>query len=108
MQNNKRYWLRGITVAFILVVAWTALGYYLTNGTGDPLPEIYSLFTSFFAFIPASLTNQLLKIFCTSSGPFSCLGLGIIFILILTLLELIATGAILGWIYGKIKNRNRV
>ncbi len=108
---QKRYWLRGGIIAFVVgllaVVLLPKICPYITfdlHGSDAGTPICNSIWP--FTFIPILLV----AIIAFSVGSFLNLPessfsflLGCTFIIIFTLL-----GMLIGWLYGKIKNRNKI
>lgn len=94
---NRKYWLRGGAIATIIVIVISLLGILIR-----PFGII---------LIPGILTNILideLLIGGTMKNPTFPEGTLIVFSVIFSILIYFTIGAFFGWIYGKIKNRNKV
>ncbi len=107
MQNNKKYWLIGglIGLVFLTIITYVSALSTMNCATIGTRANLCNNTVSVYAFWfsdvmstiehPASIVNQI-------STPFS----DNVFIFILIWNTIL--GALLGWIYGKIRNRNRV
>lgn len=106
MQKDKKYWLNGIIVAFIVEFIALLAFFFLINiniGSGqpiNPLIEVLLQWHYLIYFVGYFLGNKV----CTG---ISC---GSIMFFVLFIVQVLISGSILGylgWLYGKIKNRNK-
>ena len=96
---KKRYWLRGGIGLLLLYGLLTAILYPF--GTGEWFP--YWLIPSIIGGIPLSALFHWL-----SSGIYSGIYSEGLTGFTLPIITYFILGAILGWLYGKIKNRNKI
>ncbi len=100
MQNNKRYWLKGIYLAFVVFVIW--LIFLITIRA---LPMFIQNITHFFVYIPAIFAIALHGLFFYEHEH---LELSLLFLVIFSLIEILIIGGVMGFMYGKIKNRDKI
>jgi hypothetical protein len=101
MLNKKRYWFRGGILALLLYVVITAI--LIPFGDIDYLCSSFLYFSEW--LIPPFICIDLLYINLILIGIF-----GISFRFLLIIIPIIVyflIGTLLGWIYGKIKNRKQ-
>ena len=92
--NKKRYWLRGgIILALVIVILDFAGGYLFWVHSVPSLKFI--VWASLISIMPSSFINQLTHGLMTPV----MLPVNIVFYFVL--------GSIIGWIYGKIKNKTK-
>jgi hypothetical protein len=114
MQNNKKYWLRGGIMGLCIAMAIILLFYlptgmtYESIGLLDEITALYMLIYSLFetlygcdAWYPLDTQNL------TKCPDYIGDAAMILFIISFILFNVLAS-SFLGWIYGKIKNRNRI
>jgi membrane-associated HD superfamily phosphohydrolase len=95
MQNNKKYWLRGLTIGIIITgISLILLG--IVNLSADALKGSTE-WISWVLVVP-SLIPMIILSFVIGWGH-TIIGSIITYPLL---------GLIIGWIYGKIKNRNKI
>ncbi len=115
MQNTKRYWLRGIGIGIIIYVVLAIFSAYIfLTGTiecsvfvtvSPGVKESILCGPVVFLFaIPISILTELIE--DISSGQITHLGLYSGFALSIAIY--FGISAFLGFLYGKIKNRNRL
>ena len=92
---KKRYWLRGGIGLLLLYGLLTAILYPFGTGQGEWLP--YWSIPSVIGGIPLFALFHRFGYFIDSIGS-----------IIAPIITYFILGAILGWLYGKIKNRNKV
>jgi hypothetical protein len=102
MQNNKRYWLRGgITLASIhLLIGVIMLFIYFSSA--DPSGEGIMFFM--FLAVPDLPIVLLMKFLPSPGSAFAEVG----YLILFGTLQWFLIGSIIGYLYGKIKNRNKV
>jgi len=94
--KQKRYWLRGGVTGLGIFIVFSILSLLIDKifGPGDygiTLNEILVYFP--FGYIYESLTNKIFPM---------------LLIFVINLLIFSAVGVLIGWLYGKIKDRNKV
>lgn len=99
--QTKRYWLRGGIIGFFFIPA-----IFLLSFLGGSFERLFPLFVSPLTF----LTRDLVENFCIrgasdSSAAFGC---GIFVAFLVYGLTYAFVGVVLGFLYGKIKNRKQV
>ena len=102
--KQKRYWLSGGTVSSVIGIVFLLLIY----ATKSELIFSFPLIILSFPFFIGGITSwAFLDLgFQNSTWELSTLGTILNFTLVILIYFLI--GAFLGWLYGKIKNRNEV
>lgn len=104
MQNNKKYWLRGGVVGFIclvvyLIYAMSTLSSPFSLGTAIWVQTVLNFLETLFSVNLIDGRNML---------GYTQTKLGFYVILFLITCVYVIGGCLIGWIYGKIRNRNRV
>lgn len=97
---KKRYWLRGGIIGLIIFGVLIALTILVPHGDMGNLPGWILLFLALPVYIMLGILERFSS-FRSGFGPISGF-------LILTIPYSFVFGSILGWLYGKIKNRNKV
>lgn len=95
------YWVRGIIgglAAFVLLLG--------INSVWNE-PDWYVALLEFIMYIPSKLMELTAPLFCTPPpDPFlECFGTEMATVGIFLLIEFLAFGAVIGYLYGKFKNR---
>jgi len=90
--QQKRYWLRGGFLILGVALILYSTGVFFNNAIFE-----------FFLFPGALLYDDFLEFFLPTS-----LDVFLLYLFIINSLIYFAFGAFLGWLYGKIKNRNKV
>ncbi len=103
---TKRYWLRGGVVGVLVVLVFLLVDYMLFL-----TPFVFSSTDfggfSFLLFLATAFTNPLFWLQEATGFPFSNYP-GNLTMIFLDLLWFCVLGSFLGWLYGKIKNRNKM
>lgn len=96
------YWVKGLCIGFVIFVVLISLAYFLNDAR--IAPDWSNYITLFFSGIPLMTARFLIvPLFCTDTGWFACIVPALITTAILTLIEFLLVGALLGHLYGKRK-----
>jgi len=102
---KKRYWLRGGGVGVAVTLIGGILFFFLAENNND-IDVFFSVLSYSVLYIPVKLTDIVTPLICTDTGfLLDCLWPAILVMATLFLIEIFGIGALIGYVYGKYRNR---
>jgi hypothetical protein len=101
MTKNKKYWLYGVLYGLLFAIVF--LSYALFNGI-----VLIGFLTNLISAIPEYMTTWVLNFDFVCKSKDWCIPEGLSFYIFFHVFQFTILGLVVGWAYGKFKNKSKV